>query len=185
MSLQRWNELIASAPSDGSALASSAALTSIVPVTAKPIIRANDISVGKVLRVTAAGRISNIVTAPGNITFQLSLGGINIASSGALNLNVVAKTNVSWFLTWLLTCRQIGAAANLMHQGFWQSESVIGSPVNSAGGNGSLNFPVSAPAVGGNFDSTVDNALDLLAQFSVNNAGNSIQLHQFGAELVN
>jgi hypothetical protein len=185
MSQQRWNELLASAQSDGAALASSAALTTILPVTAKPIIRANECSVGKVLRITAAGRISNIVTTPGTLLFQLNLGGNNIANSGAMNLNIVAKVNVSWFLQWWLTWRVIGAASNAMHQGFWQSESIVGSPANTAGGNGSLNFPVTAPAVGGNFDSTIDNTLDLLMQFSVNNAGNSAQLHQFLPEWMN
>lgn len=185
MSLQTWQETLISAQVDGGALANSVALTSILPAASKPVIAANAFSIGKVLRVTAAGRISNIVTTPGTLTFQLGLGGANVANSGAINLNAVAKTNVPWFIIWWLTCRAIGASANLMHQGVWTSESVIGSPVNTVGGNGAINFPVSAPAVGGNFDSTTSQQLDLSGQFSIANAGNSIQVHQFFTEWMN
>ena len=40
-----------------------------------------------------------------------------------------------------------------------------------------MNLPVSAPAVGTGFDSTVSQALDFRATFGT--TGNSIQLHQY------
>lgn len=181
MSLQTWQECLIAAPSDGTALTNSTTETSILPAAAKLVLPANYLYVGRVLKLTATGRISNVVTTPGTLTFNVKFGSVIVAASGALNLNVVAKTNVTWWLEWYLTCRAIGGStsANFMHTGEWTSESVVGSPANTAGGAGSLNLPVSAPAVGTGFDSTASQIVDLTATFSVANASNSIQLHQF------
>lgn len=69
-----------------------------------------------------------------------------------------------------------------MHGGEWRSESVIASPAAGAGGIGVLPLPASAPAVGTGFDSTAAQTVDLQAQWSVANAGNSIQVHQYVLE---
>lgn len=184
MSSQYWRELLISGQSDGSALTNSTTETSLLPAP-KLTLPANYFQIGRVINVRAMGRISNVVTTPGTLTFNLKFGSTTIATSGALNLNTVAKTNVSWWLEWMLTCRAIGASANLMHQGEWTSESVVGSPANTAGGAGTMNLPVSAPAVGSNFDSAASQQLDLTATFSVANASNSIQLHQYVVESLN
>jgi hypothetical protein len=131
--------------------------------------------------VEASGRISTVVTTPGTLTFTWRLGGNLVASSPAFALNIVAKTNVTWWLRWAMTVRAVGTGttANCMHTGFWASEAVIGSPLPTVGGSGVLLIPASAPAVGAGFDSTISNISDLFAAWSVANAANSIQVHQY------
>lgn len=182
MSNQAWVEPFLVTGEDGTALANSTSATSILPSSRKftlPSYFAD--SIGKTLSLRAAGRVSNIVTTPGTLTFEVRLGSVVAWSSGALALNIVAKTNVSWLLDLDLTFRTLGAgtAANVLGIGRFTSESVIGSPLPSAGGSGTLLLPASAPAVGTGFDNTASQTLDLFATWSIANAGNSILTHQF------
>lgn len=180
---QGWYAPIIEAQGDGTALANSTAQTSILPLAAKfPFSGGQFSKVGDRLAVFAAGRVSNIVTTPGTLTFDLKLGNVVVATSGAITLNTTAKTNVAWILEWYLTLRAVGQAANFMHQGFWQSESVVSSP---AGTMGCFGMPASAPAVGSNFDATAAQVLDLMATWSIANSGNSIQLHQYTVDSPN
>jgi hypothetical protein len=80
-----------------------------------------------------------------------------------------------------LTCRAVGSgtSANLIGVGELMSESLVGAPAASAGGNTVLCVPVTAPAVGTGFDSTAAQTVDLTATFSISNAGNGITCHQF------
>jgi len=185
MPLQTWQETLVQAQSDGTAVTGTAE-GSLLPGQAKFTLPANFLDyVGKTLRIRASGRISNIVTTPGTLTLRVKFGSIIVATSSAMQLNAVAKTNVTWWLEWALTARTIGATttATFMHTGVWTSESVVGSAVPGTGGSGSLLIPASAPAVGTGFDSTVANAIDLAAIFSL--TGNSIQLHQYALESIN
>jgi hypothetical protein len=169
---------VVSAQSDGPALSNTTTATSILPTQAKLLLPGNFFSyIGQEIIVEASGRIST----PGTLTFTWRLGGNLVASSPAFALNVVAKTNVSWWLRWAMTARALGTGttANLMHMGFWKSEAVIGSPLPTVGGSGELEIPASAPAVGAGFDSTIGNISDLFAQWSVANAANSLQVHQY------
>jgi hypothetical protein len=185
MPKQGWMQTLIEAAGDGTALANSTTPTSILPAAARYGLYSGFFDrPGKQLLIRAAGRISNIVTTPGTLTLDIRMGptsNIIVANGGAMSLNVVAKTNVPWFLEWLLTCRAIGSGtgANLMHQGLWTSESVIASPLPTVGGAGTHLLPNAAPAVGTGFDSTVSMIVDLFAAWSIANAGNSIQLHQF------
>lgn len=184
MSLQSWQETLINSQVDGPALANSTTATSLLNAHEKITLPAAYCQVGRILRVTAHGRISNIVTTPGTLALSLRLGAVTIANGGAMALNAVAKTNVPWILEWLLTCRAIGGgtSANFMHQGFWMSESVIASPLPAAGGCGTHLLPNAAPAVGTGFDSSVAATIDLFAQWSIANAANSIQVHQYKVE---
>lgn len=178
------NELV-SAQSDGTALTNTTTATSILPSAARILLPGSFLSwIGQELIIEASGRISTVVTTPGTLTFTVRIGptaAIACAVSPAFALNIVAKTNVTWNLKWALTLRSVGVttAATFMHTGFWISEAVIGSPLPTVGGSGILSIPASAPAVGTGFDSTVNNILDLFATWSVANAANSIQLHQY------
>ncbi len=187
MSMQTWVETLIQALVDGAAVGNTTTPTSLLPTGAKLTIPANWFYPGRIMRITAKGRISNIVTSPGTLTLDVRLGGTVVANGGAMALNVVAKTNVPWELEWLLTCRAIGGgtSANLMHQGSWKSESVVGSPLPSAGGAGEHMLPNSAPAVGNGFDSTAAQVLDLFATWSVANSGNTLTLHQLAVEALN
>lgn len=187
MSFSSWMETYSTANGDGPSLSNSTTATSILPAQAKFTLPANFFAIGRSIRIEAWGRISNIVTSPGNLTLDVRFGSIIVANGGTMNLNVVAKTTVPWYLEWVLTCRAVGngTTANMMPQGIFQSESLVGSPVPTAGGNGCLLIPVGTPAVGSGFDSTATQTVDMFATFSVANAGNLIQLHQFSIAGIN
>jgi hypothetical protein len=184
MSRQTWQETLISATGDGSAVTGTTA-TSLLPSAAKLVLPANYSEVGRMLRLRAAGRISNIVTTPGTLTLDVRFGSAIVFDGGAMQLNAVAKTNVTWVLEADLVIRAIGSgtAANLLGTGKWTSESVVGSPVPGTGGSGSLLLPASAPAVGAGYDSTATQQVDLFAKFSL--TGNSITLHHYTLESLN
>lgn len=185
MGHQTWQETLITAQTDGTAVTGTSA-GSLLPAQANWTVPANYLDyVGKRLRLRAAGRISNIVTTPGTLTLTFKFGSTIVATSQAMQLNAVAKTNVSWILDWAFDLRTIGAAASFMHTGIWQSESVVGSGTGAAGssGSGQLVIPASAPAVGSTFSSTTAQISDLQATFSL--TGNSIQLHQYYLEALN
>ena len=180
-----WVAPIIITNSDGAALTNTVTATSILPSQALGALPRNYLAIGTRLKIEAFGRISTLVTAPGTLTFSLrNAAGVIFATSDALALNIVAKTNVAWGLEWWLTCRAIGGTttANFMHNGWWESEAVIGSPLLSAGGVGFLPLQASAPVVGAGFNSsTTELSIDLFATWSVASASNSILCHQFNA----
>lgn len=186
MGSQFYVDTLVAMQADGAALTASTTPTSILHASGLVTLEESFFFVGKHLRIHSAGRISNVVTTPGTLTLEVKLGSIVVWSSGAMGLNIVAKTNVSWIFDLCLTCRAIGSgmSANLIGIGEFTSESVVGSPVPASGGAGSLVVPASAPAVGNGFDSTAAQQLNLFATWSLNNA-NSITAHQHTVEALN
>lgn len=184
MGIQTWQETVIVATGDGTAKTATTAGT-VLPTQALYTLPPNFFYPGKAVRIRAMGRISCVVTTPGTFRLDLRLGGTVVFDSGALNLNVVAKTNVPWWFEAYLTCRTAGSgtAATLMGQGLFESEAVVGSPLPSAGSNGSLLCPVGAPAVGGGFDSTASKQIDLFHTQTA--ATGSVTLHQFLVEALN
>jgi hypothetical protein len=191
MSLQTFSQTLITSQVDGPTLTAAAAATCI-PAAAKYTLPNNFFSIGTSLRITAQGRISCVVTTPGTARFDVRLGGsaIVVFDTGALNLNIVAKTTVPWWLDIVLTCRAIGSGttANLFGFGRFTSEAVIASPTGAAGGNGTLvssvaTGPDAAPAVGAGFDSTAANVVDLF--FTQTVATGSLTVHQYVLESLN
>ena len=166
----------------GTALANSTTATSLMPTGRTPTLPSNYFDkIGKRLRVEFWGRMSNIVTTPGTLTLDVRLGTsspIVVWNSGAINLNTTAKTNVPWDFWVDMHCAAVGAGttAALIGRGNFKSESLVGSPANTAGGNGSLLLPVGNPANGNGFSSEDALQLRLYATWSIANAGNSIQV---------
>jgi hypothetical protein len=193
MSQNTWDETLFVAQVDGTALTNSTTQTSILPGAARLPLPANFFSyVGKTVRMRAAGRISTVVTTPGNLTFTIDFGTvaspIGVFVSQATALNIVAQTNTTWLFEAIMTCRAIGAGttANLMTVASWISRASLNAPaVGTTTGVGTVLMPDTAPAVGAGFDSTVTNVVDLQATFSVANAANSIQLHLYTFEAMN
>lgn len=176
-----YHQALITAQADGTALSNSTAATSILNAATKFSLPANFFSIGAKLRIRAQGRISTLTTTPGTLTLDVRFGAVIVANGGAMSLNIVAKTNVPWWLDWDLTCRSIGAStsATMMHQGMWTSEAVVGANVPTVSGVGTLLVPVATPAVGTGFDSTSAQIVDLFGTWSIANAANSIQVHQF------
>lgn len=177
--------MVADSTADGPALTNTTTGASIIEPQARQIIPGGELDrIGYKLELKAWGRVSTVVTTPGTLTFEFRLGptsNIIVATSPAFALNVVAKTNVSWHLFWTMEMRSIGisTSATMLHQGYWMSEAVIGSPVPGTGGIGTHMIPASAPAAGTGFDMSVNNVADLQADWSIANAANSIQCHMY------
>jgi hypothetical protein len=178
----------------GAPLSASTSPTSLIPSGARGILYPDqDMSqIGKMYQVTAQGRISTLVTTPGTLTLDVRFvnpagTSVIVHTSQALALNVNAKTNVSFIYQIMLTLRAVGSgtSANLIGIGSFTSEAVIGSPLPSAGGSGSLLIPASAPAVGTGFDSCSPQIVDFFGTWSVNSGSNSITVEQYVLESLN
>ena len=178
-----WLQTLNNSPIDGAALTNTTTATSLLPAIAKPTLPANYFtSAGKMFKLRATGRISTVVTTPGTLTLDVRFGSVVVFNGGAMTLNTVAKTNVGWVLDVDITVRAVGATttANVIGQGLWTSEAVIGAPLPTAGGATSHVLPYNtAPVVGTGFDSTAAFTVDMFATWSVANAANSITCHQF------
>lgn len=187
MGMQTWQEVLANGVTDGPTLTAAAA-ASCIPTANRIILPNNYFTVGKMLRISLFGRISCVVTTPGTARFDVRMGPsgtIIVYDSGALNLNIVAKVTVPFWMQIDLTCRAIGAGtvSNFMGIGRFQSEAVVGAPLPAAGGNGVLLAPVGAPAVGTGFDNTAANALDVF--FTQTVATGSLIVHNYRVEAMN
>lgn len=174
----KWIAPLVTAAADGPTLTSAAA-ASCLPTGAKCLLDGGFFDApGKQLQIKASGRISCVVTTPGTARFDVRLGGTVVFDGLAVPLNIVAKTNVGWYLEVLLTCRAIGSSGNLIGQGKWTSQASIGAPGDATAAPGSFLLPYnSAPAVGGNFDTTAAQTLDLFFTQTVGTG--SLTLHQY------
>jgi hypothetical protein len=182
MSLQTWQETLVTTAVDGNTLTAAATAT-MIPPTGLITIPPNWWYVGRMMKVTAHGRISVANPTPGAATFLVKQTA-SVFSSGAIPLNtVVAKTTVPFWLELIMTCRSIGAAATLFGYGQFQTEAVLGSPANAAGGQSSYLVPVGTPAVGASFDSTIAQILDL--HFTQTVATGSLTCHMYKVEALN
>lgn len=176
-------QVIASAYTDGATL-TAAATTSCLPTYSLTTLPAGYWQIGRIWRITAAGRISCVVTTPGTARWDLRVGGVTVFDTLAIPLNIVAKTSVPFWMEILLTCRSVGSgtSATLMGQGYWLSEAALNVAVPSTGpGPGGNTLPYNtAPVVGTGFDSTAANALDF--RFTQTVATGSMTLHSFAIE---
>lgn len=189
MSLQTWQESLTSATSAGTLFNTYTTAKTVLPTGGLVTLPANWWYVGRMLRYTVIGAISNIITTPGTITLQMNLGSIAAVTSGAVQLNAAAHTTLPFMATCVATCRAVGATttANLMGQ--WVLNGVMftrtAAQVDNVNIGDSLLGPAIAPAVGAGFDSTAAQTLDFFAGFSISNAGNGIQVHQVLVEALN
>ncbi len=185
-----WRETLISAQSDGPQLLNTVTQASILPAQAQYVLPANHGRyIGQQYLLTASGKVSCVVTTPGTLLFQVLFGATAVYNNAAaaMNLNIVAKTDVSWWLVVLMTIRSMtfsgtAATATLMGQGYWTSEAVVGSPLPTAGGSGTLLVPASAAAVSPTYDPTASQKVDLQAKFSVATATTALTLQQYSLE---
>lgn len=189
MPLQTYEECLTSSAVDGATItATGTTPQTCIPANNVLTLPANFWQIGKTMRITAMGRLSCAVTTPGTARWQVRMGPtatISTFDTGAMGLNIVAKTTLPWLLQIWMTCRATGSgtSANFMGIGQWQSETVVGSAVAASGGNGTFVAPVTTPAVGAGFDSTVANQLDLWFTQTVNTG--SMTVHQYIVEVLN
>jgi hypothetical protein len=172
-------QVIASSYTDGPTLTAAAA-ASCVPTYVPTTLPAGYWQIGRIWRVTLTGRISLAVTTPGTLRWDIRLGGTVAADTLAVLGNIVAKTNVGYVLTGLLTCRSVGSgtSATIMNQWNLTTEAIINTAVPTTGPGGGYALPWNtAPVVGSGFNST--SALTLDCFFTQTVATGSQTLHQF------
>lgn len=190
MSLNTWWERVLAHRGDGTALTAAATASLLQGATAtraKYTFPANFFEVNRAIRITATGRISCAITTPGTARFDIRLGGVVAWDSLAINLNIVAKTNVHWHLVAELFCQTAGdstTATLFPGECYFRSEAVIGSPLPTVGGSGVMLLPYNtAPVIGTGFDSTASKQFDM--QFTQTVATGSITLHTVAIDALN
>ena len=128
-------------------------------------LQANGLMIGHGLRVRAWGRFSTLDPTPGTLRIKLKLGAVTIGDTGAqlLTPGVVDRL---WRFDSLAVVRTEGATGTIFPWSVWEHLIPAGQ------GNPTWWELPNLAAV--TIDTTVDNALDLTAQFSVANASNKI-----------
>ena len=187
MSKQTWQETVKTGIDVGISL-SAAATSSLLASQQVYTLPAHMWEVGTAIRIRATGKMSNAITTPGTGLFQVVLTDaastpITVWDSGAFDLNLVAKTDVPWWIEIELVCAQSDSQAALFGMGKFTCESVVGSPVTTVGGVGTLLLPVSSPANGSGFDPASTEAVDLT--WTQTESTGAIQLMSFVLEVLN
>lgn len=195
---QRWGmtmgypQCLKTQQAAGTLFATFTTAKSVINPQALLVIPAGLLQIGDQLRISVAGAISNIVTTPGTINFQVKFGptaNIVAFDTGAVQLNATAHTTLPFWLDILLSLRSIGpgaTAAQFMGQAMFTGRmlTLTAGQTDDAQGMQSILAPAIAPALGTAWDSTVANILDLWAGFSISNAGNGVQIQQYMVELL-
>jgi hypothetical protein len=188
VSLQTWQETIVQAVTDGPTL-TAAARASCIPTANRITLPNNFFYIGRAQKIMMSGRISCVVTTPGTARFDVCMGvaGTTIVfDTATINLNVVAKVTVPWYFEVKLVCRAVGNTTLTTFfpmNGVFQSEALVGSPLPTVGGNGSLLVPVGTPAVGVGMDNTVASILDVF--FTQTVATGSLTVHNYQVDVLN
>lgn len=158
----------------------------------------NFFAVGTKLRHKILMGLSNIVTTPGTVTFEIHLGSIAIWSSGAIQMNATAHTNLPCYLEVTNTCQVVGTGTTAKCLGIgklsgvhftttagstdsWGRSAAADNPISHV----TLCVPTTAPAQGTGFDSTISNLLDFYVGFSISNSGNQITVYDYEVESLN
>jgi hypothetical protein len=180
-------ETIVMGATDGPTL-TAAARASCIPTANRIVLPNNFFYIGRAIKVVMSGRISCAVTTPGTARFDICMGAAGttvVFDTLALNLNIVAKATVPWYLEVLLVCRAVGTGTTttFFPRGQFVSEAVIASPLPAAGGNGGLMVPVGTPAVGAGMDNTAASALDVF--FTQTVATGSMTVHNYQVDILN
>ena len=172
---------------DGPTL-TAAARASCIPTANRIVLPNNFFYIGRAMKIVISGRISCAVTTPGTARFDICLGAAGttiVYDTGAIPLNIVAKTTVPFTLEMLLVCRAVGNSTltTFMPRSQFTSEALIGAPLPSVGGNGGLIVPVGTPAVGAGMDNTAASALDVF--FTQTVATGSMTVHNYQVDILN
>lgn len=178
MSLRNFDGTLVSSQVDGPQIVNNTP-ASILPPAAVITLPPGYWDVGRKLTIHAMGKTTPVLAAT-TLRFDVRLGATVVFDTGALTNIASVGQSFPWRLSIELTCRIIGNAAQLLGLAKLQSEALVGSPANTAGGNTKLNAPVGAPALGTAFDATVANKLDVFHTFGA--TGADLTCNQYRAE---
>jgi len=190
MSLQTFTEQLIPNPGvAGSSFGTFTTAKTVIPPTSLITLPANYFQIGKHLRVRVRGGIGTLVTTPGTITFQVMIGSAIAFTTGAIQLNATAHTNLPFTFEADLICRAIGSGTSANCMGMGEVRGVMftltAGQTDGANTASALQVPATAPAVGAGFDSTIANILDFFAAFSISNAANTVKIEQYTVEALN
>lgn len=123
------------------------------------------------------GALSNVVTTPGNVFFEVRMGptsNIIAFTTGNLALNATARTLLPFSLDIDLRVDSIGTGTAAKFLGM----ATFGG-VHLTNTDQTIQVPTTAPTPGTGWDSisTAGNVLDIFAGFSNSQAGNGVQLY--------
>jgi hypothetical protein len=175
---------LATAEGTGNALSSfttSASLLSGSAAQALCTIPPDNWAIGKALRITAVVAIGNVVTAAPTFTFNVLFGATTVFNTGALQMSTTAHTALPVWIDILLTCRAVGASANLMGQAIVTGRPLVkasGADVTTVG-DPTILGPATTPAVGSNFNSNASQQVDFQVACSASSASNTAQLYEY------
>jgi hypothetical protein len=190
MALREWRETLVTQKVDSPLQATFTTAKSIFGVDGtdeaaecKYTLPANFFLRGKSLTIALRGDISNIVTTPGLIFFQVMLGAVIAFTTSNIQLSTTAHTTLPFWLDLDLTCQVGGAGtqAKLMGQGKIISQCVANTAVADSVANTlpTLLVPNTTPAQGTGFDATAAQKLDIFVGFTISNAGNGVRARQY------
>ena len=156
------------------------------PADCALVLDANQITLGTILRIRAAGKLSTVITTPGVIQFLVKFGAVTVFDTGAvLGDTVAAHSNEPFVLELELTCRTVGAGttAKMIGTGRLTSESILGVPASMPKANAVATLPWNtAPVVGTGFDST--NTIILTLHSTQTVATGSLTIEQYTVEQI-
>jgi hypothetical protein len=188
-SMQGWKETLAYQRAAGTLFNTYTVAKSVIAPDALWDMPRNWLTIGRQLEIIVTGGISNIVTTPGLMNFQAKIGGVAAFDTGNIQLNATAHTTLPFYMYLLLTCRSIGSGAAATLLGLAECTGIMftrtAAQTDDAQGMQTILAPQTAPAVGTGFDSTIANLVDLWVGFTISNAGNGIQIHQYQLVAVN
>ncbi len=165
---QGWEELIDTIIADGTQISNSTVETIVCPDFNIP---AYYMQPGRVLRITAWGVMSNVVTTPGTLIASVYWGGAAgtvLCKTAAQGLDTTARTNSAWRLTAEIVCRSAGATGTFMSNGIF-----CGNVLSSTAANllpalmGSAGAPLASANAAVTVDTTAAKLLSVTAKFSV------------------
>lgn len=192
MPTQGWNQTLVTQRTAGTLFNTYTTAKTVINQQDLYGFYANYFQVGSKLRVRVQGAMSNIVTTPGTVTFQVMLGSVVAWTSGAVQLNATAHTTLPFRLDIDLTCQLTntavgGAVAKLFGTGLLTGVMFTKTAAQTDGANTEtvMMVPTTAPALGTAFDSTVSQILDFWVGFSISNAGNGVRIDQYDVEALN
>lgn len=182
-------ECVATARASSTLFTTYTTAKSVIDATGLWTMPANYLYVGRKIRVRAAGAISNIVTTPGTMNFQVKIGSVAAFDSGAIQLNATAHTTLPFFLDISLVCQVVGSGTTAKMIGIGTAEGLMftrtAGQTDDAQGMQTILIPQTNPVQGTGFDSTIANIIDFWAGFSISNAGNGVRIDEYSLEFLN
>jgi hypothetical protein len=189
MPTQGWNQRIVTQRTAGTLFNTYTTAKTVINQQDLYGFYANYFQLGSSLDLKIRGAISSLVTTPGTIVFQVMLGSVVAFTTGNIQLNATAHTTLPFTLDISLTCQLTntgvgGAIAKLMGVGTLTGVMFTKTAAQVDGVNSEtvITVPVTAPALGTAFDSTISQILDFWVGFSISNAANGVRIDQYNVD---